>query len=156
MKRTYGIALLALSLVACDGMPMQPVSAAGRQAQLPRHTSVSGGGIAIGVNDTLHANGSGRCDVPLSTASFENQTGEFGNATIIFTHTNATADTFPVSASQMADVIWPIPASGVAFGTLTDDNFTDSTPATYTITLKLAWTINSSTYTGTVHSVCVS
>jgi len=153
MKLILGAtALLALSMAACDRTPVQPASA----ARSPRLTSTAGGGISIGIADTLHANASGRCDYPLSTFSFENDTGEFGDATIIFTHSNATADTFPVSYSQMADVIWPIPASGGAIGTLTDDNFTDSTPAPYTIDWKLTWTIAGNSYNGTVHSVCVS
>ena len=154
MKLALGTALLVLSMAACDGTPVQP--AAGRQAHLPLFNSTSGGGVTIGIADTLHAGATGRCDYPLSTLSFGSQTGEFGDATIIFTHTNATADTFPVTSSQMADVIWPIPASGGATGVLTDDNFTDYTPAPYSITWKLAWTIGSNSYNGTVHSVCVS
>jgi hypothetical protein len=154
MKLVLGtLALAALAVAACDRTP----TSAARRAQRPDFNSVSGGGISIGMPDTLHANSvTGRCDYPLSTFSFENQTGEFNDATIIFTHSNATADTALVNYSQMADVIWPIPASGGAFGTLTDDNFGDSTRAPYTIDWKLSWTINSATYTGTVHGVCVS
>ncbi|HET7229368.1 MAG TPA: hypothetical protein VFJ16_05165 [Longimicrobium sp.] len=157
MKRILGAAaLLTMAMAACDRNPTQAGSAPGRQAQLPRLTSVSGGGASIGISDTLHANASGRCDYPLSAVSFAGQTGEFGDATIIFTHSNATADTAAVTYSQMADVIWPIPAFGGATGVLTDDNFGDSTPAPYSITWKIEWTIGSGTYTGTLHSVCVS
>lgn len=144
--------LLALGLPLVLGCETNELLQPPVRAEL---NSQSRGDVSVGIADTLYGNNfQGRCDIPLSVLSFSNTTGEFTGAQIIFT-SSTQSDTFPVNASQMADVVWPIPSWGGAFGTLTDDNFGSNFAPPYTITWKLDWTIGGSNYTATLNSLCL-
>jgi hypothetical protein len=150
MKKLFLTALLAAAIVGCGDTtePLQPTAKA-------RLSSASSGDVSVGIADTIYgSNFQGRCDIPLSVLSFSPTTGEFTGGRIIFTKSTQ-SDTFPINESQMADVVWPIPASGAAFGTLTDDNFGSNFSPPYTGSWRLDWTIGGSNHSVTLNYLCL-
>lgn len=149
MKKLLMIALVAIPVLGCETNEL---------LQPPRQALLNGaarGDVSISIPDTIYGNNfEGRCDIPLTVFSFSPTQGEFTGGQIIFT-SSTDSDTASINASQMADVVWPIPSSGGAFGTLTDDNFATHFAPPYTGTWKLDWDIGGSSYTATLNFLCL-